>query len=1047
MSFIPIEQQQWQAPQDRWQGPPNRSKIEIEQHLLGVATPDGFLFNQVPVAGQPHPLVGSLVQQDQPMAPGDYSSSSSILYAMDGSRSSLPSSSHGATGSFRRMYATGTMGSMGDTNLSRSDYAYIGPPGMAGGAGHSVEGLLETIAALPPHQDAAQVVGGMLQHLDSSALAALMKELGRAGLFKRSVELFDFLRRKPSPEYTHLLDIYTYTTAIAVCSASQQLQRALDLMAEMRTRGITCNVHTYSALMNVCIKCNEVGLVQQVYSQMIQEGCTPNLVTYNTLIDLYVKTGQWQEAIKLLDKLEEEGIQPEVRTYNTIITACNKSGKPEQGLKIYERMVVAGVKPSATTYTALISAYGKQGLVEKAMDIFADMVQKGCERNVITYSSLISACEKAGRYEMALQLFERMHKEGCVPNVVTYNSLIAACSHGGHWEKAKECFNQMLAQGCRPDGITFSALITAYQRGNQWRKALHAFSQMPSSGCHPDSVVYNALLEVCWGSGVLQVQSRAMQIWSLANRSGHFRIYNQNKGDPAVHQHSCVVFTHGAAIVTLLRWLCDVRHKVGHDATSLLRERVVFCLQKGKASRIEQPSSTICEAVGLLLAGHGSPFTVRLVESTTQLEAVSSELVAWLRSPAFSTLSYLVHANSAKRLSVEQLVSEDLALEKSCTDALSYVRTYEQLRGYHKQVQPNLHDPLGPTTRQQLLDLALQYGNFFRFQPETCYDAWELLQRLLIAGASPPLGASGGQMWKLMLVACMLMAARQPAAEPPHNIPSYDMVCLNTGYLADSILATEQNIMLVLGNDVSAVSALRVCQVLLERLGGQQQEARQAGLLTEDLQNMMYRVCCSSTLFRVQPSLVAMAVVYCLRRLRGIVPLWPAALLQLTGIYDPTLGDLGLVLEQVAPLLGVNLQASQAAVPPPPQQVKLPPPPQQQNKQQQPPQPAAPLKRPNGAAAGQPAAAGSTQQQLPQGPVQAGSNIAPSPAGAAALNAGNVSMNDQAAVAAAAAAADAMPATAHVLSAPTSPQGLQGPSGPPSGPATHLPPPPPAAGA
>lgn len=45
---------------------------------------------------------------------------------------------------------------------------------------------------------------------------------------------------------------------------------------------------------------------------------------------------------------------------------------------------------------------------------------------------------------------------------------------------------------------------------------------------------------------------------------------------------------------------------------------------------------------------------------------------------------------SVKRLSVEQLVSEDVALEKSCTDALSYVRTYEQLRGYNKQVQPNM---------------------------------------------------------------------------------------------------------------------------------------------------------------------------------------------------------------------------------------------------------------------------------------------------------------------------------------------------------------------
>lgn len=297
--------QQWGAP------PP----MGMQSYLLGLAPPqDMYLSPMGQMSGAPgmsaRPMMNSLVGSEQQLQSGDRcGSSSSILYALDGSRSSIPSGSQGPTGSFRRLYATG--GSAGysmDPSMSRSDFAYIGPGGgpVPGAVTHSVESLLEIIANLPPHQDAASVVGTGLQHLDSSALAALMKELGRAGMFKRSVELFDFLRRQNSPEYTHLLDIYTYTTAIAVCSASQQLQRALDLMAEMRSRGITCNVHTYSALMNVCIKCNEVGLVQQVYNQMLQEGCTPNLVTYNTLIDLYVKTGQWQEAIKLLDKLEEE---------------------------------------------------------------------------------------------------------------------------------------------------------------------------------------------------------------------------------------------------------------------------------------------------------------------------------------------------------------------------------------------------------------------------------------------------------------------------------------------------------------------------------------------------------------------------------------------------------------------------------------------------------------------------------------------------------------------------------------------------------------------
>jgi len=76
------------------------------------------------------------------------------------------------------------------------------------------------------------------------------------------MQVFDYLRASNSPSLTHLLDIYTFTTAISVCSASQNLRRALDLMADMRARGIACNVHTYSALMNVAIKSNEVRSAQ-----------------------------------------------------------------------------------------------------------------------------------------------------------------------------------------------------------------------------------------------------------------------------------------------------------------------------------------------------------------------------------------------------------------------------------------------------------------------------------------------------------------------------------------------------------------------------------------------------------------------------------------------------------------------------------------------------------------------------------------------------------------------------------------------------------------
>jgi pentatricopeptide repeat protein len=171
----------------------------------------------------------------------------------------------------------------------------------------TVEDLLRIIVSLPPNEPVINAIAPGLAHLDSSALAALLKELSKQGFVKRAVELFDWLRGlDDTDELKNLCDVYTYTTMISTCTHQQQLRRALELVAEMRTKGIKCNVHTYSSLMNVCIKSNELELALDVYKQMIAEGCTPNLVTFNTLVDLHVKAGQWEEAVKVLDTLEAQ---------------------------------------------------------------------------------------------------------------------------------------------------------------------------------------------------------------------------------------------------------------------------------------------------------------------------------------------------------------------------------------------------------------------------------------------------------------------------------------------------------------------------------------------------------------------------------------------------------------------------------------------------------------------------------------------------------------------------------------------------------------------
>ena len=68
-------------------------------------------------------------------------------------------------------------------------------------------------------------------------------------------QIFDWLRGLDEGHDLYALcNTMTYTTMISQCGSQQALRRALELVAEMRSRGIQANVHTYSALMNVCIK-------------------------------------------------------------------------------------------------------------------------------------------------------------------------------------------------------------------------------------------------------------------------------------------------------------------------------------------------------------------------------------------------------------------------------------------------------------------------------------------------------------------------------------------------------------------------------------------------------------------------------------------------------------------------------------------------------------------------------------------------------------------------------------------------------------------------
>ena len=63
---------------------------------------------------------------------------------------------------------------------------------------------------------------------------------------------------------------------ISLCGQRRELDKALTLVADMRSRGIALNIHTYTALINTCIKSGNYSLALDVFETLKVTAYSPS---------------------------------------------------------------------------------------------------------------------------------------------------------------------------------------------------------------------------------------------------------------------------------------------------------------------------------------------------------------------------------------------------------------------------------------------------------------------------------------------------------------------------------------------------------------------------------------------------------------------------------------------------------------------------------------------------------------------------------------------------------------------------------------------------
>ena len=99
----------------------------------------------------------------------------------------------------------------------------------------------------------------------------------------------------------------------------------------------------------------------------------------------------------------------------------------------------------------------------------------------------------------------------------------------------------------------------------------------------------------------------SIQVFQTACRQGHFRLTVHSGGESGSVDFGMHAFTVGAAVISLMRWLSELRERLPKEGPALLRQQVCMTVNKGKPSR-EHAYPHIKAAIASLLQGCHSPF-------------------------------------------------------------------------------------------------------------------------------------------------------------------------------------------------------------------------------------------------------------------------------------------------------------------------------------------------------------------------------------------------------------------------------------------------------
>ena len=205
-----------------------------------------------------------------------------------------------------------------------------------------------------------------------------------------------------------VMELVDYSIMVHALCKEGYLDKALDLCALAKKKGITLNIYAYNSV--IYGLCHQGCLVQafRLFDSLEKIDLVPSEITYAILIDSLCKEGYLLDAKQLFEKMVTKGFNPNVRVYNSLIDGYCKLGNMEEALNLLIDLKARCINPDEFTVSALINGYCQKGDMEGALGFFFEFKKSDILPDFLGFMYLVRGLCAKGRLEEAWGILREM---------------------------------------------------------------------------------------------------------------------------------------------------------------------------------------------------------------------------------------------------------------------------------------------------------------------------------------------------------------------------------------------------------------------------------------------------------------------------------------------------------------------------------------------------------------------------------------------------------------------------------------------------------------